>query len=1554
MQQTPRKKQNEKLPRLNLTVPIRHLRLYTSPLAGSRRYGSSVMSRLRVNKPRRLRAVQRERQRQMQLDLERQDIRRVVSGQRPLYEDTSKAIGWMESLLGRAKKVLSSLEGNGGESGSESANEEEGERENRGGVGLRVVSDVSYSMDNDHAERCESYSVSESTIGEGTITSSSSSASIDNDEVSVSREQSASITKLVVGEEDRDNGGYSDTSIIILDGSEEEEEKKEEVEEGEGESDGNDQISESAGLSSADDQESNESGSESESESVRHSRHTSEFSDEEDYSSSGGINSGSEEDTGLFQSRPGVKVPAYEVIDIYSDSDQDDEEHVSPESYSGRNESLESDQQEGESEEWDNDTNEEGPSVTTQSRTSLETENQDETDRYSESIEPSDDNLSRDSGDDMFPNVSAKLLQNLKEIKTESENLKHSNGSDSTNGEAEAVQMNSKLNATDIGEGQYSYNPNSTLFEASLLGSDMDNEGKEDRVGTQRRRTYLTEENGVVEHTLTDSKSGKDDAITANDETTYYSYNESTQLRISGNDMPFDDTLDAGTPHDETFSSPVHDGNPQAMDLNDSNENSSRYEPETDGQVGDYNMESDEIGEKDVEMEKVGEQDNGHAMYVAAAREVLDQIDHALFEPVDDSIDTNSAFNGDDTLLRFVDLHSGRLAVENIKVDKDVSGLDIRMEEEQKETAENVGGSRSCAADTPNEESKSYNEMGETLMKKEAGKNTPGDEGIRLAEESEHVGSDSSSPSSSENSSIYYSLDEEIHSPTPGVYGPAITDSNMNSASKKMSLTGEEKYKLIISDSLYSSSNSTFGEETNEANEQTPNPRDYTSPFSADPFEISLGSGRAQELLKATLSSLGVERDRDEFIQEQKQEPGPVPCRVFGGDKGTGSSQVGKPTDDNNNTSQSSVSLSSAGNDGSNFLSDRTVELSDFRSGDSITEPKIFQQPEHPPRMDENLSAYVTAIDNSGVLTHNDSDSHDRIKNNTDNSGYYISSNHAGENSEGAARCLDNEAKEGTTIKGEGTPVIPEEGIQSVADSDERNVYKTPKKANGNVGKDLSPNVTAGITENRVAHQHSILEKLKSGISNFRGVANDFVQAIDAIDIESDDIETNRTSPSSEKVTQLSSTGLNINNINPLSHSELVNDTQGASAAQATTNIKSTNLSSPTNPSDDGAVRSRSNIVEHSSYTDDQAEKPIRQESTSFDAKSITTDQSEQQIISEDKLGSDTHELVPESESDKVGGIPQSIQVDDNTELEDSEVGSVEVSESRRIPEAKVNIITSTMIEEQVVSKSKSGSTNQTTHSHLIPYNKDEQRDDLDTTTDGSFFTAIMHGEESAGDNSEQVVLPTSTVSHNVLINESLEEGQGRDPDSKKLHPISGDITDTENVDVYIDTGRSRSPSFTVSSSEVSLAEASTPVSKKPGSEIRRRYSRENNKEAEYSTDFERTKIVEKLEGGQETNGIRTSSEVKENVFADNSKFDESRDGRNKESHTSPESTKESIEMSYTETSLYEPEVAPHSGTTLQKKNKHKYRRKRKLRRPITSEPGHKPSKIPKRRGNTK
>ena len=59
-----------------------------------------------------------------------------MSGQRPLYEDTSKAIGWMESLLGRAKKVLSSLEGNGGGSESESvsANEEEEERENRGGV----------------------------------------------------------------------------------------------------------------------------------------------------------------------------------------------------------------------------------------------------------------------------------------------------------------------------------------------------------------------------------------------------------------------------------------------------------------------------------------------------------------------------------------------------------------------------------------------------------------------------------------------------------------------------------------------------------------------------------------------------------------------------------------------------------------------------------------------------------------------------------------------------------------------------------------------------------------------------------------------------------------------------------------------------------------------------------------------------------------------------------------------------------------------------------------------------------------------------------------------------------------------------------------------------------------------------------------------------------------------------------------------------------------------------------------------------------------------------
>ena len=1367
----------------------------------------------------------------------------------------------------------------------------------------------------------------------------------------MSREQSASITNLVVGEEDRDNGGYSDTSIIILDSSEEEE-KKEEEEEGEGESDGNDQISESAGLSSADDQESNESGSESES--VGHSRHTSEFSDEEDYSSSGGINSGSEEDAGLFQSRPGVKVPAHEVIDIYSDSDQDDEEHVSPESYSGRNESLESDQQEGESEEWDNDTNEEGPSVTTLSRTSLEAENQDETDRYSESIEPSDDNLSRDSGDDMFPNVSAKLLQNLKEIKTESENLKHSNGSDSTNGEAEAVQMNSKLNATDIGEGQYSYNPNSTLFEASLLGSDMDNEGKEDRVGTQRRRTYLTEENGVVEHTLTDSKSGKDDAITANDETTYYSYNESTQLRISGNDMPFGDTFDAGTPHDETFSSPVHDGNPQAMDLNDSDENSSRHEPETDGQVSNYNIESDEIEEKDVEMEKAGERDDGHAMYVAAAREVLDQIDHALFEPVDDSIDTNSAFNGDDTLLRFVDLHSGRLAVENIKVDKDVSGLDIRIEEEQKGMTENVEGSRSCDADTPNEESKSYNEVGETLTKKEAGKNAPGDEGTQMEEESEHIGSDSSSPSSSVDSSIYYSLDEEIHSPTPDVHGSAITDSEMNSAGKKESLTGEEKYKLIISDSLYSSSNSTIGEETNEANEQTPNPRDYTSPFSTNPFEISLGSGHAQELLKATLSSLGVERDRDEFIQEQKQEPEAVPCRVFGGDKETGSPQVGKPTDDNNNTSQSPVSLSSTGNDGTNFLSGGTVELSDFRSGDNTTEPKIFQQPEHPPRMDENISAYVTAIDDSGVLSHNDSDFHDRIENNIDNSGYYISLNHAVENSEGAARCLGNEAKEDTTIKGEGTSVIPEEGIQSAADSDERNVHRTPEKVNGNIRRNSSPNVIAGITENRVVHQHSILEKLKSGISNFRGVANDFVQTIDAIDVESDDIETSHTSPLSEKVTQPSSTGLNINDINPLSHSDPVNDTQGASATQITTNIKSTNLNSPTNPSDDGAVRSRSNIVEHSSYTDDQAEKPIRQENTGFDAKSTTTEQSEQQIISDDKLGSDTHELVPESESDKLGGIPQSIQVDDNTELEDSEVGSVEVSESRKIPEAKVNITTSTTIGEQVVSKSKPGSTNQTTHLHIVPCSKGEQRDDLDTTTDGSFFTAIMHGEESAGDNSEQVVLPTSTDPHNVLINESLEEGQGRDPDNKKLHPISGDITDTENVDVYIDTGRSRSPSFTVSSSEVSLTEASTPVSKKPGSEIRKRYFRGSNDEAEYSTDSERTKIVEESEGGQATSGIGTSSEVKENVFADNSKFDESRDGRNKESHTSPESTKESIEMSYTETSLYEPEVAPHSGTTLQKKNKHKYRRKRKLRRPITSEPGHKPSKIPKRRGNTK
>ena len=86
MQQTPRKKQNEKLPRLNLTVPIRHLRLYTSPLAGSRRYGSSVMSRLRVNKPRRLRAVQREqkRQRQMQLDLERQDIKEGCEWAAPL------------------------------------------------------------------------------------------------------------------------------------------------------------------------------------------------------------------------------------------------------------------------------------------------------------------------------------------------------------------------------------------------------------------------------------------------------------------------------------------------------------------------------------------------------------------------------------------------------------------------------------------------------------------------------------------------------------------------------------------------------------------------------------------------------------------------------------------------------------------------------------------------------------------------------------------------------------------------------------------------------------------------------------------------------------------------------------------------------------------------------------------------------------------------------------------------------------------------------------------------------------------------------------------------------------------------------------------------------------------------------------------------------------------------------------------------------------------------------------------------------------------------------
>ena len=1550
MQQTPGKKQNEKLPRLNLTVPIRHLRLYTSPLAGSRRYGSSTMSRLRVSKPRRLRAVQRERQRQ--LDLERQDIRRVVGGQRPLYEDTSKAIGWMESLLGRARRVLSSLEVSKGE--------REG-RKNGGEVGLRVVRDISDHMDNAHVEMSESYSVSESTLGEDTSTSTSSSISggIGTDDTEVSREQSASITNLVVGEEDRENGNYSDASIIILDSSEEEEKEEE--------SDRNDQISERAGLSGADDQESNENGSESmsesesESESVRVSRNTSEFSDEEDYSSSGEINSGSEEDTGLFQSQPGVTAPAHEVIDIYSDSDQDNEEHVLAESPKGKNELVESDQQEGESEGWDNDTNEENPSVTALSRTSpsLETEDQYETDQYSESMESSEDNLSKDTGEGVSPTVSPKLPQNTMEIKTESENLEHSNNSDSINDDSDAVQMNTKLNATDIGEGHYSYNPNSTLIEASLLGSDMDNEGKEDRARAQGHRAHLTEENGGVEYTLTELKSGKGDAISPNDETTYFSYNESTQQRVLRDNIPFDNTSNAETSQNGTFSSPIHDASPQALDLNDSYGGSDGHEPETDEQVSDYNMESDETEGKDVEMEKVGEHGDGHAAYVAAAREVLDQIDRALFEPVDDTIDSSSGFNGDDTILRFVDLHNDRLAVENIKVENDVSGLDIRMEEEERGEGEIGEGSCSCDADTPVKKSKSHNEMGETLMKKGLEKNTPGDEGTRLEEGPEGIGSTLSSPSPSENSSVYYSLDEEMQNPTPDIHVPASTGLEMNSEGRERSLTGEEKYKLIISDSLYSSSNSTIGEETNEANEQTPNPRSYTSPFSADPFEISLENGRAQELLKATLSSLGGERSRGELVQGQKQELKSVSCRVSEDEKETGSSQAWKPAS-NNNTSQSPMNLSPAGNGGNEFLPDRTVEISDFQSRGSTIEPKIFQQPGHPLGMDENLSAYVTAIDDSRVLSHADPDPHDRTGTGTDNSGYCISLSHVGEHSEDATVRLGNEANEDTVIEDEGTPVTSEGEILSVVESNELIAHKTPGKVNGNVGEESPYSVLAGTTENRVVHQHGILEKLKSGISNFGGVANDFVHAIDAIDVEPDYNETNRMSSVSEKVTHLSATGPNSGTINPLSQHDIVNDTREEPAAQTLNDTKRTSLNSSTNLLDDGGIGGGSNIVEHGSYKEHVTEEPSRQKSASFDAKGITTDQSEQQISDDDdELGPGTHESVPESESDKMCVVPQSIQIDANTELEDSEAGSVEVSESRATPEAKADIITSATVSEQVVSKGKLGSTYQTTHLHLVSNNKDERQDDLDTTTDGSFFTAIMYAEESAGGDLEQVSLSTSIDSRNVPINRPLEEGQSRDFDNKEIRPVSGDITDTENVEVYIDTGRSKSASFTVSSSEASLTEASTPISKKPGSEIEKGYFHGNNNETEFNTSFERTKIVEKPGGGQETNAIGTSSEGTKNVLPDNSKFDESGDGRNEEPHTPSESTKESIEMSYTETSLYEPEVAPapvapHPGTTLQKKNKHKYRKKRKLRRPITSESGHKPSKIPKRRGNTR